>query len=157
MAATRAAQRLAALQAAKALWQAHPKLSDARRHAAVANVERADRYSANVLPVIREIQDSRIGSFRGIARSLAARGIPTARGGRWTPVQVSDILRRVWTGDTAFGIEPNGARRKRSSSHLAGEQFPGQGGGSVGLSQWRQRLGIEGALVLRVRRAVHKK
>jgi hypothetical protein len=34
-------------------------------------------------------------SMRGIARALAARGIPTARGGAWTPVQVSDILRRA--------------------------------------------------------------
>ena len=32
--------------------------------------------------------------IRGIARALAARGIPTARGGAWTPVQVSDILLR---------------------------------------------------------------
>jgi Recombinase len=64
-------------------------------YAAVANVEKADRYSANVLPVIREIQKSGIKSFRGIARALAVRGIPTARGGAWTPVQVSDILRRA--------------------------------------------------------------
>lgn len=43
--------------------------------------ERADRYSANVLPVIREIQRSGIKSLRGVARALAARGIPTPRGG----------------------------------------------------------------------------
>jgi hypothetical protein len=73
----------------------NPKLSEARRFAVLANTERADRYSANALPVIREIQDSGIKSLRGIARALAARGIPTARGGTWTPVQVSDILRRV--------------------------------------------------------------
>jgi hypothetical protein len=58
-------------------------------------MEIADRYSANVLPVIREIQRSGIQSLRGIARALAARGIPTARGGEWTAVQVSDILHRV--------------------------------------------------------------
>jgi hypothetical protein len=29
-----------------------------------------------------------------VARALTARGIKTARGGTWTPVQVSDILRR---------------------------------------------------------------
>jgi hypothetical protein len=44
-----------------------------------------------VLPVIREIQHSGIKSLRGVARALAARGIPTARGGAWTPVQVSAI------------------------------------------------------------------
>jgi putative tryptophan/tyrosine transport system substrate-binding protein len=30
--------------------------------------------------------------LRGIARALTARGIPTARGGTWTPVQISGIL-----------------------------------------------------------------
>jgi Recombinase len=60
-----------------------------------ARKESADRYSANVLPVIQEIQRSGIKSLRGIARALAARGIPTARGGAWTPVQVSAILQRA--------------------------------------------------------------
>jgi hypothetical protein len=58
----------------------NPKLSEARRHAEVAKKEIADRYSANVLPVIREIQRSGSKSLRGVARALAARGIPTARG-----------------------------------------------------------------------------
>jgi hypothetical protein len=49
----------------------------------------------NVLPVIREIQASGVKSLRGVARALAARGIATARGGAWTPVQVSAILHRV--------------------------------------------------------------
>jgi hypothetical protein len=44
--------------------------------------------------IVREIQRSGIQSLRDIARALAARGIPTARGGAWTPVQVSDILLR---------------------------------------------------------------
>jgi hypothetical protein len=57
--------------------------------------ESADRFSTNVLPVIREIQRSGIKSLRDIARALAARGIPTARGGAWTPVQVSAFLQRA--------------------------------------------------------------
>jgi DNA invertase Pin-like site-specific DNA recombinase len=91
------ARTSAALKAAKARGKrlGNPRLSDARRRAARARAENADRYSANVLPVIREIQRSGIQSLRGIARALAARGIATARGGTWTPVQVSDILRRV--------------------------------------------------------------
>jgi DNA invertase Pin-like site-specific DNA recombinase len=91
------ARTSAALKAAKARGKrlGNPKLSEARRHAAAANAEKADRYSANVLPVIQEIQKSGIKSLRGIARALTARGVPTARGGSWTPVQVSDILRRV--------------------------------------------------------------
>jgi DNA invertase Pin-like site-specific DNA recombinase len=91
------ARTSAALKAAKARGKrlGNPKLSEARKHAAAARMEIADRYSANVLPVIREIQRSGIKSLRGIARALAARGIQTARGGEWTAVQVSDILRRV--------------------------------------------------------------
>jgi DNA invertase Pin-like site-specific DNA recombinase len=87
----------AALKAAKARGKrlGNPKLSEARRHAAVAIREKADQFSANVLPVIKEIQGSGIKSLRGIARALAARGSPTARGGVWTPVQVSDILWRA--------------------------------------------------------------
>jgi DNA invertase Pin-like site-specific DNA recombinase len=91
------ARTSAALKAAKARGKrlGNPKLSDARRHAAAARKESADRYSANVLPVIQEVQRSGIKSLRGIARALAARGIPTARGGAWTAVQVSDILQRA--------------------------------------------------------------
>src|SRR5262245_29158311 len=91
------ARTSAALKAAKARGKrlGNPKLADARRHAAAARKEIAYRYSANLLPVIREIQRSGVKSLRGVARALAARGIPTARGGAWTPVQVSDILRRA--------------------------------------------------------------
>ena len=89
------ARTSAALKAAKARGKrlGNPKLSDARRHAAVAKKEKADRSSANILPVIREIQASGVKSLRGVARALAARGIATARGGTWTPVQGSAILR----------------------------------------------------------------
>jgi DNA invertase Pin-like site-specific DNA recombinase len=91
------ARTSAALKAAKARGKrlGNPKLSDARRRASVAKKEKADRYSANILPVIREIQGSGIKSLRGVARALAARGVPTARGGAWTPVQVSAILQRA--------------------------------------------------------------
>jgi DNA invertase Pin-like site-specific DNA recombinase len=91
------ARTSAALKAAKARGKrlGNPTLAEARRHASVAKKERADRYSANVLPVIREIQGSGIKSLRGVARALAARGIPTPRGGEWSPVQVSAILQRA--------------------------------------------------------------
>src|SRR5436305_10116822 len=69
------ARTSAALQAAKARGKrlGNPKLSEARRHAVVAKKEKADRYSANVLPVIREIQGSGIRSLRGVALALAGR------------------------------------------------------------------------------------
>jgi DNA invertase Pin-like site-specific DNA recombinase len=85
-----------ALQAAKARGKklGNPKLAEARKRAVQGNKSAAARYAANVLPVIREIQASGVKSLRGVARALAARGIATARGGAWTPVQVSDVLRR---------------------------------------------------------------
>ena len=90
------ARTSAALQAAKMRGKrlGNPKLAEARRHAVRVKKEKADRYSANIIPLIREIQSSGIKSRRGVARALAARGVRTARGGAWTAVQVSDILRR---------------------------------------------------------------
>ena len=35
-----------------------------------------------------------VTTLRGIAEALAARGVPTARGGAWTSVQVSNLMRR---------------------------------------------------------------
>jgi DNA invertase Pin-like site-specific DNA recombinase len=91
------ARTSAALKAAKARGKrlGNPRLSAARRKAAVARKQRADEYSANLIPVIRDIQESGVKSLRGVARALSARGIPTARGGLWTPVQVSAILQRA--------------------------------------------------------------
>jgi DNA invertase Pin-like site-specific DNA recombinase len=86
-----------ALQAAKSrgVVLGNPRL-DAVRNRAVASVKAdADHFAKNVAPIIREIQSSGVASHRGIARSLNARGIATARGGVWTAVQVGAILQRV--------------------------------------------------------------
>jgi Recombinase len=64
------------------------------------------------LPVIRDIQRSGIKSLRGVARALAARGIPTARGGAWTPVQVSAILQR--RGDSVRGENDKSSARLKA-------------------------------------------
>jgi DNA invertase Pin-like site-specific DNA recombinase len=86
-----------ALQAAKARGTklGNPKLAAVRQSAIEGNRAAAARYAANVVPVIREIQASGITTLRGVARALTARGIATARGGEWSPVQVNDILRRA--------------------------------------------------------------
>jgi DNA invertase Pin-like site-specific DNA recombinase len=86
-----------ALQAAKSrgVVLGNPRL-DAVRNRAVASVKAdAESFAKNVAPIIREIQSSGVASHRGIARSLNARGIATARGGVWTAVQVGAILQRV--------------------------------------------------------------
>jgi hypothetical protein len=50
----------------------NPKLFCARRPAALARKERADRYSANVLPVIPEIQRSGIGITARHCKSISS-------------------------------------------------------------------------------------
>jgi hypothetical protein len=45
--------------------------------------------------VIEQIEAAGATSLRAIARALNARGVATARGGVWTPVQVTAVLRRA--------------------------------------------------------------
>jgi DNA invertase Pin-like site-specific DNA recombinase len=86
-----------ALAAAKArgVRLGNPRLAQARAEVNAARQEAADSFAAGVLPIIRQIQKSGISSLRGVAKALSARGVKTARGGEWTAVQVSDILRRA--------------------------------------------------------------
>lgn len=58
----------------------------------------ADRFAANVLPVIDAIRATGISSLRGIASALNARGIPTARAGHWQVSNVRNVLRRNGRG-----------------------------------------------------------
>src|SRR5262249_11175912 len=86
-----------ALQAAKArgVVLGNPKLADVRDRAVASLKADADRFARNVAPIIREIQSAGVASHRGIARSLSARGVTTARGGTWPAVQVAAILQLV--------------------------------------------------------------
>jgi len=87
-----------ALAAAKArgVKLGNPRLADAIEATNAARIAAADAFAANVRPIIKEIQNGGgVSSLRGVAKALTARGIKTARGGEWTAVQVSDILRRA--------------------------------------------------------------
>jgi DNA invertase Pin-like site-specific DNA recombinase len=86
-----------ALAAAKArgVRLGNPRLAQARAEVNAARQEAADSFAAGVLPIIRQIQKTGVSSLRGVAKALSARGVKTARGGEWTAVQVSDILRRA--------------------------------------------------------------
>ena len=55
----------------------------------------ADRFAAEVLPVIEGIRASGIATNDGIAEALNARGVRTARGGRWYGQTVKNVLRRT--------------------------------------------------------------
>ncbi|WP_336491033.1 recombinase family protein [Methylobacterium nigriterrae] len=55
---------------------------------------KADRRAADLAPVMRELQAGG-ASLRQVAAKLNVRGIPTARGGAWSAVQVKRVLERV--------------------------------------------------------------
>jgi hypothetical protein len=52
----------------------------------------ARRFAANVRPIIEEIMRAGATSHNQIAAKLNERNVKTARGGRWTHVQVGAIL-----------------------------------------------------------------
>ena len=70
-------------------------LNQAQAKGAAANGAQADRHAANILPIIREIQAAGITTLKGIAEALNARGIRTARGGRWHNSTVRNALVRA--------------------------------------------------------------
>jgi len=91
----------AALAAAKArgkkLGWANPARQDqaqATSRAAAANRAEADRHAANVLPIVQAIRAPGIDTLKGIAAALNARGIRTARGGRWHATTVRNVMAR---------------------------------------------------------------
>ena len=55
----------------------------------------ADAFTANVLPVARQIRDRGASTPRAIAEALNARGIRTARGGAWHDSTVRNLLARA--------------------------------------------------------------
>lgn len=60
-----------------------------------ARQDRAARRAADIAPIIAEIQASGATTLAAIAARLNSKGIPTAKGGTWAPVQVDRILKRA--------------------------------------------------------------
>jgi DNA invertase Pin-like site-specific DNA recombinase len=87
----------AALAAAKArgtrLGNPSPAYALSRMRA--ARKAQIELYTANILPIIREIQAAGHTSCNAIAGQLSTRKAATPRGGRWTHVQVRQILDRA--------------------------------------------------------------
>jgi hypothetical protein len=85
-----------ALQAAKGrgVTLGGPNLAQAQLAGAASNKAAADKFAANVMPIIRQAQAAGANSLRAIAEILNARGVRTARGGIWAATQVRDIIRR---------------------------------------------------------------
>jgi DNA invertase Pin-like site-specific DNA recombinase len=86
----------AALAAAKARGTklGTPDPAGAVKRMRAAHVANAARFAANVLPIIQGIQAAGHISYNAIAGQLNTRKVSTANGGRWTHVQVRQILDR---------------------------------------------------------------
>jgi DNA invertase Pin-like site-specific DNA recombinase len=87
----------AALAAAKARGTklGTPDQAGAVARMGIALKAQTAQFAANVVPIIREIQRARYSSHNAIAAQLIARKVATARGGRWTHMQVGHILKRA--------------------------------------------------------------
>jgi recombinase len=81
----------------------------------------ADRFAANVLPVIESIKAAGATSFDAIAQALNARGVRTARGGRWHSTTVRKPTRPQPTGMLKGHDGRDGAaKRARGADRSAG-------------------------------------
>ncbi len=60
-----------------------------------SNRTTADRFAANVVPVIRDIERAGVTTLQGVANALNARGIRTARGRQWYATTVRNVLDRA--------------------------------------------------------------
>lgn len=87
----------AALQAARERGTrlGTPDPAGAVRRMSDALKAKANAFAANIIPLIREIQAAGHTSAAAIANQLNTRQVATARGGRWTHVQVGQILQRA--------------------------------------------------------------
>ena len=72
-------------------------LSDAARAMGrAARTTKAAEEASNLAPIIRELRAGGVPSLGAMAKALADRGIPTARGGTaWTATQVARVLARL--------------------------------------------------------------
>jgi DNA invertase Pin-like site-specific DNA recombinase len=80
---------------AKGVKLGNPRIKHAQKAATEAVGANADRHAANVVPIIRAIQKAGATSLRAIAEALNARGVSTARGGRWQAQTVANVLARA--------------------------------------------------------------
>ena len=91
---TRTRQALSAAKA-RGVTLGNPRLHVARKNVLQTVKPEADRFAANVLPIIREAQKAGARTLREIADALNARGIATARGGQWHAQSVANVLARA--------------------------------------------------------------
>jgi DNA invertase Pin-like site-specific DNA recombinase len=69
-----------------------PKQALAAKLGAEANKEAADKFAANVAPIIHQVKASGATSLRAVAAALT---VPTPRGREWSAPQVANVLKRA--------------------------------------------------------------
>jgi DNA invertase Pin-like site-specific DNA recombinase len=94
MISARTRDALAAAKARGVRLGNRTNLTEATRRSAKVRSAAADRHAANVLPLIEEVRRGGAASLRQVAAALAARGVPTPRGGAWTAAAVKNVLDR---------------------------------------------------------------
>jgi DNA invertase Pin-like site-specific DNA recombinase len=60
-----------------------------------AQASEADRFAANILPIVAMIRASGVITLVGIAQALNARGIRSARGGKWHISSIQNLIART--------------------------------------------------------------
>lgn len=76
-------------------------LAEAQAKGGEAMKREADRFAANIMPVIEQINRAGVTSYNGIAKALNDRGVKTAKGGTWAAATVRNIMLRAPTLDIA--------------------------------------------------------
>ncbi len=71
-----------------------PKIREAGGIGRATRAARADRFAADVLPVIEDIRAGGITSLNGVAEELNKRGVSTPRGGLWKAMTVRRAVER---------------------------------------------------------------
>ena len=69
--------------------------ADAAAQGREVQISEADRFAANILPIIKAIQESGATTLAAITQALNNRGIRSARGGQWHISAVQNLLARA--------------------------------------------------------------
>jgi DNA invertase Pin-like site-specific DNA recombinase len=92
--ATRTRDALAAAKARGKVLGNRTNLGEAQRRGVATRQRQAAQAAANIVPLIEEVRRQGATTLREIAAALAARQVPTPRGGEWTATAVKRVLDR---------------------------------------------------------------
>jgi DNA invertase Pin-like site-specific DNA recombinase len=103
------------LAKARGVVLGNPRLAEAQPLGAKGMKAAAERFAVAVAPIVTPLRGQGL-SLRRIAAILGARGVSTARGGRWAPSQVAGVLRRGGIPGLAQNFPSTGAYVNRTSA-----------------------------------------